>query len=115
MLFRYSYIVELIRGAMEEYISDLSIADLLSFAYWGIQRAGISLLAPADGGAAAVPSILISCSSSPNELSIFIRLDRLAAESVKSEPITESLQYSLPFNYMTLVKPTRFAGKIFIT
>lgn len=33
MLFRYSYIVELIRSAMEEeYISDLSIADLLSFA-----------------------------------------------------------------------------------
>lgn len=32
MLLRYSYIVELIRSAMEEYISDLSIADLLSSA-----------------------------------------------------------------------------------
>lgn len=32
MLFKYSYIVEFIRSAMEEYISDLSIADLLSFA-----------------------------------------------------------------------------------
>lgn len=32
MLFRDSCIAELICSAMEEYISDLSIADLLSFA-----------------------------------------------------------------------------------